>query len=409
MQTNIAGWERHINTDFMEKLVPVNSLSQPFRVQLFKKARFDKLTPGTNLLPDQERNWLLYVIRGTFMHASQPNNKNSIDPLKPLFNQEQGKAIQAKTECLIVRFDRKLFDILLQEDQFNGYHVDEIMPSEIENNIFAQFMQDYNSDKIELPGIPELSIKIRNAVNAEDSSIPKIARVIETDPALCAKLLRQANCASFSDMPHISTINQAVQRLGISTVKTITDTHAITELFKSGNSQSRKRMQFLYKESMYLAKTSYLLSKNMRNFSPEKALLCGLLCNIGTIPVIMHFEKLSNSTTDSSILDNVIINFQKIFGGMLLRKWDFDEYMVSVAENSDDWSWTSKSADYIDLIIAARWLNLGTFSPNALRPPINQVIAFRTLGIEYTRIDELREYIFSTDKNTKEADALLGI
>ena len=72
-----------------------------------------------------------------------------------------------------------------------------------------------------LPSLPGVAIRVLELVKQENSSIGTVAKVISSDPALSAKVIRTVN-SSFYGLPHhVGTINHALVLLGMQTVKTL--------------------------------------------------------------------------------------------------------------------------------------------------------------------------------------------
>ncbi len=58
-----------------------------------------------------------------------------------------------------------------------------------------QLYQDIQQDKLVLPTLPEIAVRIRKILEDEKASTVHIARAIQMDPAIAAKLIKAANSA----------------------------------------------------------------------------------------------------------------------------------------------------------------------------------------------------------------------
>jgi HD-like signal output (HDOD) protein len=61
-------------------------------------------------------------------------------------------------------------------------------------------LQNFLNDKIKLPSPPAIALKILDAVRKDDDSFDELAKIIKTDPALTARILKLAN-SSFYRLP----------------------------------------------------------------------------------------------------------------------------------------------------------------------------------------------------------------
>ncbi|MBN1515030.1 HDOD domain-containing protein [Candidatus Sumerlaeota bacterium] len=72
-----------------------------------------------------------------------------------------------------------------------------------------------------LPSMPQLYTRIVEELNSPDSSIKNVGRIIESDLGMASKILQLVNSAFFGMPRHISNIPQAVQLLGMETIKSL--------------------------------------------------------------------------------------------------------------------------------------------------------------------------------------------
>ena len=81
-----------------------------------------------------------------------------------------------------------------------------------------------------LPPVPELYTKLCAELQSPEGSIANVGRIIETDPAMTAKLLQLVNSAFFALRQHVTTAVQAASLLGFETINALV---LVTGLFDS--------------------------------------------------------------------------------------------------------------------------------------------------------------------------------
>jgi len=77
------------------------------------------------------------------------------------------------------------------------------------------------SDKIRLPSPPAIAIKILETVRKDDFSFKDLAGVIQSDPALTARVLKTANSPYYNLSSKVTSIEKSVAILGTHAVKNI--------------------------------------------------------------------------------------------------------------------------------------------------------------------------------------------
>ena len=67
--------------------------------------------------------------------------------------------------------------------------------------------------------IPAVALKLLRLTNDENAAVADLSQLIETEPALAAKMIRNVNSAAFALSHKITSIKRAVNILGFSSVR----------------------------------------------------------------------------------------------------------------------------------------------------------------------------------------------
>ena len=80
---------------------------------------------------------------------------------------------------------------------------------------FLQQLQDaIRHNRITLPTLPEVALRVRDEVDKDSATAVKIAKTVATDAAVSARLLQVANSPLYRGRVSIDSIQMAVTRLG---------------------------------------------------------------------------------------------------------------------------------------------------------------------------------------------------
>jgi HD-like signal output (HDOD) protein len=75
--------------------------------------------------------------------------------------------------------------------------------------------QDLRDERLELPAFPEAVLRIQRVLQSPDTRTDDVVRILSSEPALAARLLRMANSAEFRRATqNITDLRQAVSRMG---------------------------------------------------------------------------------------------------------------------------------------------------------------------------------------------------
>lgn len=157
--------------------------------------------------------------------------------------------------------------------------------------------------------VPSVAIKLLKLTNDENSRIDDLTRIIETEPTLATKILRNVNSAAYSLPKNITSINRAVNILGFSTVRRI----ALAQLFfnKLIRHDLRKNFNslFFWQHCLFVATLSRRIAIDLKHPDPDMIYTAGLIHDIGKIILENHGRSsysdfIASKKNSASMLDD---------------------------------------------------------------------------------------------------------
>ena len=125
------------------------------------------------------------------------------------------------------------------------------MISELE---FLEELQTAISEKrITLPTLPEVALRVRDAVEQENSTAHEIADMVGTDAALSTRLLQVANSPLYRGRVPIESIQMAVTRLGMKLVRSLVVSLAMKQIFQATSDVLDSRLRAIWEKSVEIA------------------------------------------------------------------------------------------------------------------------------------------------------------
>ena len=166
----------------------------------------------------------------------------------------------------------------------------EDIPEQLQNNLFfKQFHQYFKQGKLVVPSLPDVSLKLRAAVQQE-IGVHEAVKIINLDPIISSKLIQIVNSPLYRGINPISSCQDAVSRLGLTTTRNVVTSISMQNLFKSNNKQLNNKMLMLWKKSIQVSSISHTLASSTKTVNPDEALLAGLIHNIGSLPIIIFAD-----------------------------------------------------------------------------------------------------------------------
>jgi len=250
-----------------------------------------------------------------------------------------------------------------------------------EKQLKARILGDYEADKLVLPSLPDVAIKVREAMRDEKNTARNIAKIIQIDAALTARLIQIANSALYRGNAKIDNLQSAVTRLGIPVTRNLVMSFATRNMFQAKSQKLQALMKSLWSNSSRVAAISYVLAGYTPLLQADKAMLAGLMHSIGILPVIRYAEDFPELIEDEKRIFRIIGSLQGKLGSMILRKWQFDEELVDLPVEAQNWRRdTGNTVDYIDIVVVARvYSQFGSGKKNL--PRLEEIPAFSKLSI----------------------------
>lgn len=380
-----------IKPDILKAFSPLDILGNEERALLATQTEAVQEPKGRKLFEVGDQGaWAFFLLQGTLSLKSSDGNVHQIEagseharrPIANLFPRRY-TAITA-TPCLLLQINNALLANVFADPDNAGVHSDDIAdPGELLNNpLFQDIYNDLLDDRLVIPTLPKLAVKIRRSVQDPNINSNRLARVIQTDPALTGKLLKAANSVLYRRATAADTCAKAITRIGFDTTRHLVTSFLMRHLFSTRNPYIKSRMKKLWQHSINVASISFVLAQQSRRVDPETALLAGLMHDIGVLAVLNYAEKHRDIATDPKRLDKVINGLRAKTGAIILKKWGFKEDMVTVALEAEHYLRDhGEKADLCDFVnIAQLHSYLGTDTMKSL-PLITDVPAFHKMPV----------------------------
>ncbi len=317
--------------------------------------------------------------RKTTIEDSHSNAKTPISQLIP-----RKYDVIALTPIQYLKLDKELLPA--QAEAADTIDNELLIAEEQDDNEWAEgqlcfaLYEDINTNQLILPTLPDIAIQIRKAIKDKVSDAGEVAAIIQTDPAITAKLMRAANSALYAGRLPINTCLAAVVRLGLDTTQKLVLSFSMQELFKSQSKVLQLQMRQALEHSIKISALCYLLARRIDQFDAEEAMLAGLLHDIGVVAILCYAEMFIDPSSDHQQISNAITRFRSQISGMILRQWEFPAEIIDASVEAENWERDpSRPLDYADLIIVAQRYCLEEHAGTGAIPAMEELSSFKKL------------------------------
>jgi HD-like signal output (HDOD) protein len=250
------------------------------------------------------------------------------------------------------------------------------------SGLYAPVFRDILAGQTNLPSLPDVAVRIRQALQEEGCDTARVTRVVQGAPPVAAYLVRLANSPLYRGRVPVEDVKSAVSRFGLEGTRNLVTTYTLKNLFVTDQPLLGRMLRALWGASARLAALSAVLARHLPGFDPDRAMLAGLLQDIGALPLITRLARRRDLLADAPAARRAVADMTPRVGVLLLRQWGMDEQMQAVAASREDWHRDGGPlADLADLVLIAR---LHAYAGTPLMrgcPRMDQIPAFRKLPV----------------------------
>lgn len=349
----------NISMDILQKLIPIRAFSEEILQAFAANHKLEIFPKQTTLfrLHDQSDS-ILYLIKGTATLSDNQGKTYEVEAgtTKAKFPLSSGTkhttTAIAKTDVSILRVQQKI--MAGKQPTLSGL-AELVIPEQLaENRLLQSFSDHYESEALELPTLPEIAIKLRNAI-LQDISIADAVKIIQLDPVISAKLIEVANCPLYLSVIPAKSCFTAISRIGLNATRNLVIALSLNHIFKTNSPLIKKHLDNIWKQSLYISTLSHVLATVTKQVNPEEALLAGLICDIGAVPFLNFAANLPKNYYTEADLKLALPHVKGPIGYKTLVEWGFPEEFTKIPIASEDWYQdTGPELNLTDIVILSR-------------------------------------------------------
>jgi HD-like signal output (HDOD) protein len=229
-------------------------------------------------------------------------------------------------------------------------------PSHVAFEFVRSLAGELSGGRLDLPSFPEIAVRIRKVLADSKSSLEQVVRIVGSEPALAARLLRIANSASLnrSGKP-VTELRTAISRIGYNMVRSASLSFSMNQMRHDKKLAAfRHYLNDLWERSTGVAAYAYVLARNHSRVNPDEAMLTGMMHGIGKLYILTRATDHPGLFGGDAELNEIIENWHAPIGKAILENWEFPEAMAqAVADQANSTRDEDGAADLADVVAVA--------------------------------------------------------
>ncbi|MDD2850321.1 MAG: HDOD domain-containing protein [Desulfuromonadaceae bacterium] len=187
----------------------------------------------------------------------------------------------------------------------------------------------------DLPTIPVVAIKVMKLIESEGATAEELARIVASDPAIAARVLKISNSSFYGYQRQIQTLSRAIVVLGFGTLKCLVVAASVKQVYQPYGLTEK----MLWEHSFGAGLAASIIARETQFVSEEEAFLGGLFHDIGKIIMnaMNHTQFLdvmqkcyNGGVTFEEAEEQVYSYTHSEVGGLVIKKWNFPDILAQV-------------------------------------------------------------------------------
>jgi HD-like signal output (HDOD) protein len=258
-------------------------------------------------------------------------------------------------------------------------------PSQAAFDFVRSLAAELSGGNLDLPSFPEIAIRVRRVLSDPKSSVEQVVRVVGSEPALAARLLRIANSASLNRSGRaVTDLRTAINRIGYNMVRSASMSFSMAQIRKSSKLAGLEHhLNELWQRSTVAAAFAYVLARNCTKVNPDEAMLTGMMHGIGKLYVLTRVIDHPELFASHTMLNQIISEWHTSIGKAILENWNFSEAMAeAVGEQADLSRIDDGPPNLTDVVAVAILLASHDADDSDLAAGLSDLPAAKRLGLD---------------------------
>ena len=228
-------------------------------------------------------------------------------------------------------------------------------------NFVECLASELSSGLVNLPSFPSIGARVRQVLSDPESSLDTLVRVVGSEPAMAARIMRLSNSPVVRASGGACTdLRSAINRMGHNLVCIAAMSFAIAQFRNDVNLACIKsELDELWDLSTVVAAFAFILAKSCTQLNPDEAMLAGMMHGIGRLYILSRAAINPELFESPNRFQQIVDEWHAQIGKVILENWQFsDEIVLAVANQQDVGRENSGPADLSDVISTALLLGL---------------------------------------------------
>lgn len=189
--------------------------------------------------------------------------------------------------------------------------------------------------------LPHVALRVMEVAQDPNAGAQELKEVMESDPSLCARVLKCVNSSAYALRSPINSLQHAVAYLGTKQIRNLAMSASVSQLFQQQCKVGTYQRAVLWKHLVAVGICARMIAMRCRMSNFEDMFLAGLLHDIGIVledqyehPLFCDVMKSLRGDTPLTTIEREVIGFDHTaLAERMARDWKFPEPIIAAARH----------------------------------------------------------------------------
>lgn len=149
--------------------------------------------------------------------------------------------------------------------------------------ILAGIADSAARDDLIFPTTAEMALRVQRALDDPDASLDQLARLVQADPLLAARVVAVANSVAYNRSGRgITDVKSAVSRVGLNTLRVLAAAVVVRQMEGMAHTGEHRKLALrLWEHTAHVAALCQVIARRVTRVNPDTAFFAGIIHEVG--------------------------------------------------------------------------------------------------------------------------------
>ena len=149
--------------------------------------------------------------------------------------------------------------------------------------ILNRIAETASGDDLIFPTTTEMALRVQRALDDPDASLDQLARLVQADPLLAARVVAVANSVIYNRSGRsITDVKSAVSRIGLNTLRVLAAAVVVRQMEGMARTGEHRQLAVrLWEHTAHVAALSQVIARRVTRVNPDTAFFAGIIHEVG--------------------------------------------------------------------------------------------------------------------------------